>query len=78
VALHRPTLTLISADLTILEQPRWEDFEYTYRSGNTFGFLGDGFDVREFDGVSICNFGSLSVTDISILLEGFDMVLWVD
>ena len=36
--------------LTMLQKPRFEDFDIEYLSGNTFNFLGNGFDVREFDG----------------------------
>ncbi|KIW25994.1 uncharacterized protein PV07_09126 [Cladophialophora immunda] len=36
--------------LQILQEPRYEDFEIEYLSGNTFNFLGNGFDIREFDG----------------------------
>ncbi|TPX08646.1 uncharacterized protein E0L32_009835 [Thyridium curvatum] len=36
--------------LTILQKPRFEDFDMEYHSGNRFNFLGDGFDTREFDG----------------------------
>ncbi|KIW45757.1 uncharacterized protein PV06_04115 [Exophiala oligosperma] len=39
--------------LTILQKPRWEDFDLDYLSENRFNFLGDGFDVREFDGRDI-------------------------
>jgi cation diffusion facilitator CzcD-associated flavoprotein CzcO len=36
--------------LEILQKPRFEDFDIEYQSGNRWNFLGDGFDVREFDG----------------------------
>lgn len=36
--------------LTMLRSVRFEDYEFEYRSGNAFNFLGDGFDVREHDG----------------------------
>ncbi|OQV06038.1 hypothetical protein CLAIMM_10676 [Cladophialophora immunda] len=36
--------------LTILQKPRWEDFDLDYLSSNRFNFLGNGFDTREFDG----------------------------
>jgi cation diffusion facilitator CzcD-associated flavoprotein CzcO len=36
--------------LTMLQTPRYEDFDIEYLSENRFNFLGDGFDVREFDG----------------------------
>jgi hypothetical protein len=43
---------LTSTDLSVLEKPRYEDFDIEYRSGNSFGFLGNGFCTRELDGVS--------------------------
>lgn len=36
--------------LELLENPRFEDYEITYQNSNRFEFLGNGFDVREFDG----------------------------
>ncbi|KAJ5577120.1 hypothetical protein N7535_004046 [Penicillium sp. DV-2018c] len=38
--------------LRLLREPRYEHFEMEYLNerGNVFEFLGDGFDVREFDG----------------------------
>ncbi|KAF5714437.1 monooxygenase [Fusarium globosum] len=36
--------------LTMLQKPRFEDFDIDYLSGNPFNFLGNGFDTREFDG----------------------------
>lgn len=36
--------------LTVLQHPRYEDYEIEYITGNRFNYLGDGFDVREFDG----------------------------
>lgn len=39
--------------LTMLQKPRFEDFDLEYVSENRFNFLGDGFDVREFDGRDI-------------------------
>ncbi|KAH0842471.1 hypothetical protein AYO21_10774 [Fonsecaea monophora] len=36
--------------LTVLQTPRWEDFDLDYLSSNRFNFLGNGFDTREFDG----------------------------
>lgn len=34
----------------LLKEPRYEDYEITYLSKNQWGFLGNGFHVREFDG----------------------------
>jgi cation diffusion facilitator CzcD-associated flavoprotein CzcO len=36
--------------MEMLQKPRFEDFDIEYVSGNRWNFLGDGFDVREFDG----------------------------
>lgn len=36
--------------LTVLQTPRFEDFEMQYLSQNMFNFFGDGFHVREYDG----------------------------
>jgi hypothetical protein len=33
-----------------LREPRYEDYEIQYLHGNRFGFLGNGFSAREFDG----------------------------
>lgn len=38
--------------LQLLEKgPRWEDYEIKYRSGNEFNFFGNGFHIRDEDGV---------------------------
>ncbi|KAJ4290394.1 hypothetical protein N0V90_010610 [Kalmusia sp. IMI 367209] len=42
--------------LKIMEAPRWEDFEIEYWDENCFAFLGNGFEVREFDGRDITNY----------------------
>lgn len=39
--------------LTMLQKPRFEDFDIDYLSANRFNFLGNGFDIREFDGRDI-------------------------
>ncbi|KIX09207.1 uncharacterized protein Z518_00286 [Rhinocladiella mackenziei CBS 650.93] len=39
--------------LTVLQKPRFEDFDIDYLSQNRFNFLGNGFDTREFDGRDI-------------------------
>lgn len=36
--------------LTVLQAPRFEDYEIEYLTNNRFNYLGDGFDVREYDG----------------------------
>ncbi|RAR03872.1 FAD/NAD(P)-binding domain-containing protein [Stemphylium lycopersici] len=42
--------------LKIMESPRYEDYEMEYRGGNMFEFLGNGFEMREFDGRDITNY----------------------
>ncbi|KAF2114151.1 hypothetical protein BDV96DRAFT_577669 [Lophiotrema nucula] len=42
--------------LEILRRPRYEDFEIEYWDDNVFAFLGNGFEVREFDGRDITNY----------------------
>ncbi|KAK5052671.1 hypothetical protein LTR84_002536 [Exophiala bonariae] len=34
----------------LLAKPRYEDYDVQYQSGNPFGFLGNGFTTREYDG----------------------------
>ena len=34
----------------LLSQPRYEDYDIKYMSGNQWEFLGNGFHMREFDG----------------------------
>ena len=34
----------------MLENPRYEDFELTYRSKNRFQYMGNGFTLEEVDG----------------------------
>lgn len=33
-----------------MKTPRWEDYNLTYTTTNRFGYLGNGFTVRESDG----------------------------
>ncbi|KAI1400682.1 putative dimethylaniline monooxygenase [Hypoxylon fuscum] len=33
-----------------MENPRWEDYNLTYTTANRFGYFGNGFAAREFDG----------------------------
>jgi hypothetical protein len=42
--------------LKIMEAPRYEDYDIEYLSDNMFAFLGNGFEVREFDGRDITNY----------------------
>jgi hypothetical protein len=43
-----PGTRLVYMDL--LKEPRYEDYRIEYQSGNPFGFLGNGFSTREYDG----------------------------
>jgi hypothetical protein len=33
-----------------MKAPRWEDYNLKYTTSNRFGYLGNGFAAREFDG----------------------------
>jgi hypothetical protein len=45
----------------MMEAPRYEDFEIEYWNGNMWAFMGNGFEVREFDGRDITDYlGSLN------------------
>lgn len=35
---------------TLMEKPRYEDYDIEYQSGNPFEFLGNGFSTREYNG----------------------------
>jgi hypothetical protein len=39
-----------------MEAPRYEDYDIEYHGENMFEFLGNGFEVREFDGRDITNY----------------------
>ena len=45
--------TNTTAALAALETPHYEDFDIEYLGRNRFAWLGNGFDVREEDGVSL-------------------------
>ena len=46
--------------LELMRQPRFEDFEIEYWDENIFAFMGNGFEMREFDGRDLTNYlGSL-------------------
>ncbi|KAH8810649.1 FAD/NAD-P-binding domain-containing protein [Xylogone sp. PMI_703] len=34
----------------LLSEPRYEDYDISYHSGNRFGYLGNGFTIREYNG----------------------------
>ena len=40
----------------LLKAPRYEDFQIEYMNQNRFAFLGNGFEIREFDGRDITNY----------------------
>jgi hypothetical protein len=42
--------------LELLRSPRFEDFDIEYWGENRFAFLGNGFEVREFDGRDVTNY----------------------
>lgn len=42
--------------LKMLESPRYEDYDIEYWNDNMFAFLGNGFEMREFDGRDITNY----------------------
>lgn len=35
---------------SLMANPRYEDYDIEYESGNPFGFLGNGFSTKEYDG----------------------------
>ena len=43
-----PGTRLVYFDL--LAEPRYQDYDIEYQSGNPFGFLGNGFSTKEYDG----------------------------
>lgn len=51
--------------LEMMKMPRYEDFEIEHWGDNLFSFLGNGFEVREFDGRDITNYlGMLGSRDV--------------
>lgn len=40
----------------MMERVRFEDYDIEYRNDNIFAFLGNGFEIREFDGRDITNY----------------------
>jgi hypothetical protein len=57
--------------LSMIEKPRMEDFDIKYfNAKNRFEFLGNGFEVREFDGRDITYYwGLLNGKDVQLNLE---------
>ncbi len=37
----------------LLANPRYEDYNISYKSDNPFGFLGNGFTMREYEGADL-------------------------
>jgi hypothetical protein len=57
--------------LGLLAKPRYEHFVVEYlNEGNMFEFLGDGFDVREFDGRDLSYYLGIVGGDVQVDLEG--------
>lgn len=42
--------------LKMMDNVRWEDYDIEYWSTNMFEFMGNGFELREFDGRDITNY----------------------
>lgn len=42
--------------LEMMKMPRFEDYDIEYWDSNIFAFMGNGFEVREFDGRDITNY----------------------
>lgn len=42
--------------LEMMKLPRWEDYEMEYWDENVFAFMGNGFEMREFDGRDITDY----------------------
>jgi hypothetical protein len=40
----------------LLERPRYEDYEIERWDANRFAFMGNGFDMREFDGRDVTGY----------------------
>lgn len=39
-----------------MRHPRYEDYDIEYKEENRFAFLGNGFEMREYDGRDITNY----------------------
>jgi hypothetical protein len=42
--------------MELMRRPRYEDFDIDYWDANRYAFLGNGFEIREFDGRDITNY----------------------
>ncbi|KAI9657321.1 MAG: hypothetical protein M1821_003001 [Bathelium mastoideum] len=51
--------------MEMMRQPRYEDFDIEYWDENQFAFMGNGFEIREFDGRDITNY-------LGLLEDGVD------
>ncbi|OJJ05846.1 hypothetical protein ASPVEDRAFT_87180 [Aspergillus versicolor CBS 583.65] len=47
-----------------MKAPRWEDYNLTYTTANRFGYLGNGFAAREFDGSDLTWYLGLMGEDV--------------
>ncbi|KIW87177.1 uncharacterized protein Z519_12288 [Cladophialophora bantiana CBS 173.52] len=54
----------------LLSKPRFEDYNLQYWSGNPFQFLGNGFDVIEFNGGDLSHYLGSSEGPVQLLPEG--------
>ncbi|KAE8146657.1 hypothetical protein BDV25DRAFT_162063 [Aspergillus avenaceus] len=55
-----------------LKRPRWEDYNLRYTTSNRFGYLGNGFAAREFDGSDLSWYLGLLDEQPELLDEGLD------
>jgi hypothetical protein len=45
--------------MELIDSPRFEDYEITYHGKNRWGFLGNGWSIRDYDGSDITWFWGL-------------------
>jgi cation diffusion facilitator CzcD-associated flavoprotein CzcO len=65
-----PGSRLVYMDL--LAEPRYEDYSISYVGGNPFGFLGNGFSTKEFDGSDLAYYLGTDDAPGSLLPERFN------
>jgi hypothetical protein len=58
--------------LEMMKTPRFEDFEIEYWDENIFAFMGNGFEMREFDGRDITNYLGLLDDDLRDVQPCYD------
>ena len=51
--------------MEMMRKPRYEDFDIEYWDENQFAFMGNGFEVREYDGRDITDY-------LGLLEDGVD------